>query len=91
MFGDRFPPYVLTVVSQFIDILTEKKTVFFRFPWIEFRFKSFLELHVHFKGFMCIHMRKLHAECQLMHTFDAIRNIERQNNYRNILDDRLEL
>ena len=64
MFGDRFPPYVLTVVSQFIDILT-KKTVLFRFPWLEFRFESFLELHVHFKGFMCIRMRKLHAECQM--------------------------
>ena len=37
----------------------------FKFPWLEFRFKSFLELHVHFKDFMCIRMRKLHAECQI--------------------------
>ena len=35
------------------------------FLWLEFRFKSFLKLNVHFKCFMCIHMRKLHAECQI--------------------------
>ena len=62
LYEDRFPPYVLTVVSrQFIVILTKKRCC------LSFnnRFKSFLELHVHFKGFMCIHMRKLHAECQI--------------------------
>ena len=32
--------------------------------WIKFRLKSFLELHVHFNGFMCIRIRKLHAEYQ---------------------------
>ena len=41
------------------------KTLFFKFLWLEFRFKSFLELHVHFKGFVCLRMRKLHAECQI--------------------------
>ena len=59
------PPYVLTVGRQFIVILTKKKTLLFKFPWLEFRFKSFLELHVHFKGFMYIRMRKLHAERQI--------------------------
>ena len=59
-FEDRFPPYVLTVVSQF-----NANTLFFNFLWLEFRFKSFLKLHVHFKGFMCLRMRKLHAECQI--------------------------
>ena len=42
-----------------------KKTLLFKFPWLEFRFKSFLQLHVHFKGFTCIRMRKLHAERQI--------------------------
>ena len=41
-----------------------EKTLF-KFPWLEFRFKSFLELHVHFKGFMGILMRILQAECQI--------------------------
>ena len=81
-----------------------EKTLLFKFPWLEFRFKSFLELLVHFKGFMCIRMRKLHqnARFQLMHTIDAklcsylmfqnsFRNVERQNNYHYFLDDRLEL
>ena len=27
--------------------------------------KSFLELHVHFNGFVCIRMRKVHAGCQI--------------------------
>ena len=68
----------------------------FKFLWLEFRFKSFLELHVHFKGFVCIRMRKMHAErqipddaqikwcCHLMsqHSFQ---NIERQIHYRNFL------
>ena len=39
-----------------------KKTSF-KFLWLEFRFKSFLELHMHFKGFMCILICNLHAEC----------------------------
>ena len=39
--------------------------LFFKFLWLEFRFKSFLELHMHFKGFVCLRMRKLHAECQI--------------------------
>ena len=38
---------------------------FFKFLWLEFRFKSFLELRVHFKGFVCFRMRKLHAEFQI--------------------------
>ena len=42
-----------------------EKTLLFKFPWLEFRFNSSLELHVHFKGFMCICMRKLHAQCQI--------------------------
>ena len=42
-----------------------QKTLFFKFLWLEFRFISFLELHVHFKGFVCLRMRKLHAECQI--------------------------
>ena len=59
---------------------------------------------MHFKGFMCIRMRKLHAESrlQLLHIIDnelcsnfmfqnSFHNTERQNNYCNILDDRLEL
>ena len=33
--------------------------------WLEFRFKSFLELHLHFKNFMCISMRKLHEKRQV--------------------------
>ena len=37
----------------------------FTFLWLEYRFKSFLESHVHFKGFMCIRMRKLHEKCQV--------------------------
>ena len=41
------------------------KTLLFTFLWLEFRFKSFLELHMHFKGFMCIRMRKLHQECEV--------------------------
>ena len=70
IFDDRFPSYVLTVVSQFIVTLT-KKTLFFKFPWLEFRFKSFLELHAHFKGFMSIRMRKLHTESQIpANTYD---------------------
>ena len=28
-------------------------------------YKSFLDLHVHFKGFVCLCMRKLHAKCQI--------------------------
>ena len=32
--------------------------------WIKFRLKSLLELHMHFSDFMCIRMRKLHAEYQ---------------------------
>ena len=32
---------------------------------MKIRLKSFLELHVHFNGFMCIHMRKLHVERQI--------------------------
>ena len=39
--------------------------LFFKFLWLEFRFKSFLELHVRFKGFVCLRMRKLHAEGQI--------------------------
>ena len=34
------------------------------FLWIKLRLKSFLELHVHFNGFMCICKRKLHAKYQ---------------------------
>ena len=64
-FEDRFSPYVLTVVSQFNVILTKKKTLLFKFLWLEFRFKLFLELHAHFKYFMCIRMRTLHEECQV--------------------------
>ena len=43
----------------------EEKTLTVEFLWIKFRLKSFLELHVHFNNFMCIRMRKLHAECQI--------------------------
>ena len=50
---------------------------------------------------MCIRMRKLLAECKIL-AIDAklcshlmfqnsFRNIDRQNNYRNVWDDRLEL
>ena len=42
-----------------------EKKLLFKFPWLEFRIKSFLEFHMHFKGFMCIRMRKLHAEWQI--------------------------
>ena len=66
IFEECFPPYVLTMLNQFNVILTkEKKTLLFKFLWLEFRFKSFLELHVHFKGYINIRMRKLHAECQI--------------------------
>ena len=41
------------------------KTLLITFLWLEFRFKSFVELHVHFKGFMYIRTRKLHEEYQL--------------------------
>ena len=41
------------------------KTSLIMFMWLEFRFKSFLELHMHFKGFMCIRMHKLHEEFQV--------------------------
>ena len=61
IFEGLLPPYVLPVVSQFIVIL--KKNV--EFLWLEFRLKSFLELHMRFKDFMCIRMRKLHAEGQI--------------------------
>ena len=59
---------------------------------------------MHFNGFMCIRMRKLHAECQIkpMHVIESklcrhlvfqmsFRNIQRQRNYRNVLGDRSEL
>ena len=60
---------------------------------------------MHFKGFMSIHMRKLHAECQIpadVHDWcqivffnlmlqNSFRNIEQQKNYRNFLGDRLEV
>ena len=36
------------------------KTLLITLLWLEFRFKSFHELHEHFKGFICIRMRKLH-------------------------------
>ena len=42
-----------------------KYTLLFKFLWIEFGFKSFLELHVQFNRFMCIRMHKQHAECQI--------------------------
>ena len=54
----------LTVVSQFIVIL-KKKTLTIEFLRIKFGLKSFLELHVHLDGFICIHMHKLHAECKI--------------------------
>ena len=41
------------------------KTLLIVFLWLEFRFKSFLELHTHFKDFMCIRMCKLHKEHQV--------------------------
>ena len=41
------------------------KMLLITFLWLEFRFKSFRELHMHFKGFMCIRMRKLHEEHQV--------------------------
>ena len=63
-FDGLFPPQFLTVVSQFIAIL-KKKTFIIEFLLIKFRLKSFLELHVHFNGFICIRMRKLHAESQI--------------------------
>ena len=59
---------------------------------------------MHFNGFMCIRMRKLHAECQIQ--ADAVveaklcrhlgfqmsfRNTERQKSYCNFLGDRSEL
>ena len=73
IFEDRFLPYVFTIKSQCVVILTtttkkkkkKKKTLMFKFLWLEFRLKSFLELHVHFKDFVCIRMRKLHAECHI--------------------------
>ena len=45
-FEERFAAIFLTIVSQLIVILT-KKTLF-KFLWLEFQFKSFLVLHVHF-------------------------------------------
>ena len=81
-----------------------EKTLLFKFPWLELRFKSFLELHAHFKG-LCLYacancIQK--ARSQLIYTIDAklcshwmfqnsFRNTERQNNFCNFLDDRLEL
>ena len=59
IFEACFPPSGLTVGTQFIVILTKKKTLLFKFLWLEFRFKSFLEMQVHFKGLMCIRMRRL--------------------------------
>ena len=64
IFEDRFPPYDLTVVNQFIVILT-KKTLLFKFPLLEFRFQSFFELYMHFKGFVYLRMRKLNAVSQI--------------------------
>ena len=51
IFDNRFPPFILTVVSQFNVILTINCLSL----WLEYRFKSFLELHVHFKCFVCTH------------------------------------
>ena len=90
-FEDRFPPYVLTAVSQFNAILTQT-TQLFKFLWLEFWFKSFLGLNVHFKGFMCICMRKLRAKCQMpadaklwSHCMfqNSFQITERQKHYRN--------
>ena len=48
IFEDRFPPYVLTVVSYFIVILTNKKRCCLSFGGkIQIQVKI-LELHVHF-------------------------------------------
>ena len=103
MFEDRFPSYVLTFVSEF-NVILKKKTVFFKFLWLEFRFKSFLELYVHLNGFMCICMRKLHAEsqiqtdahcwCQIVFSLNVPKFIPKywtKKHYRNIWGDRLEL
>ena len=77
IFENRFPPFVLTVVDQFNVIFSfYRKTLLFKFLWLEFRFKSFLELHVHFKGFMYIQMYACancmqNARLQLMSTTNA--------------------
>ena len=81
-----------------------EKKVLFKFPRLEFRFKSCLELHVHFKGLMCIRMHKLHAECQIpadAHNWCQIvfsfnipkffRNTEWQNSYRNFSAHKVSL
>ena len=81
----------------------EEKTLIIEFLWIKFRLKSFLELHVHFNGFICIRMRKLqNARFKPMHVIEAklcrhlvfqmsFRNIQRQKSYRNFRGDRSEL
>ena len=82
----------------------EEKTLIIEIWWIKFWLKSFLELHMHFNGFMCIRMHKLHAECQIQvdacdwsQTVSSLvfqisfQNTQRQKSYRNFLSDRSEL
>ena len=58
------------------------KFPFFKFLWLEFRFKSFLELHVHFKD---VHMfngghfwmlHKLSKQKQIYHFTNKVRLIQ---------------
>ena len=51
-------------ICELIYCHVNAKTLF-TFLWWEFWFKSFLELHVHFKDFMRIRMRKLQEERQV--------------------------
>ena len=58
-FEDHFHPYVFGICELIYCHLNAKPSLF-TFLWLEFRFESVLKLHVHFKGFICIRMRKLH-------------------------------
>ena len=60
----HFPPNSFDI-CELIYCHFNAKTLLFTFLWLEFRFKSFLELHVHFKDFICISMRKLQEELQV--------------------------
>ena len=92
--------------SHYVTFLASDWKVPYQYSclWIKFRLKSFLELHVHFDGFMCLRMRKCmqNARFKPMHVIEAklcchlvfqmsFRNIQRQKSYRNFLGDRSEL
>ena len=105
-FQDRFPPYVLTVVSQFNVILTKKRCCL-SFCGLNSDSNHFLSCTCILKG-LCVYacancMQKecqvpedAHNWCQIVFSFhwmfqNPVQNIEWQNLYRNFWGDRLEL